>query len=375
MTRLMSPVLTGLLVAATAVAAAGPAVADGAGEPVWKADGPPVTGRNVQTSKIVATGPDNAWAVHGFITTIPADRLWQWNGRSWAEHKFVGDDDELLVGALASTGPSDAWVLGSVNRVTGRTPLQYHWDGRAWSSVPFDKPEFWPKAATALAPDDVWVVGSDQFESGPRNPAVVHWNGTAWRTTVLPGAADKATQLNAVHARGTNDIWVAGREADADNWTKSRLYIAHYDGVSWTRIPAPPLAATTAAEATAVLGRADSGEVFVGGHQWPSGELPVYRSFVLRWNGSAWRTTFLPGEVNSPKLVFSGDELWVGARGSTAGLFRLNGSSWSRVAGPLPDTTLIESLSAVPGVPGGVWAGGLAGRSEASTSFVAHTIF
>jgi hypothetical protein len=87
----------------------------------------------------------------------------------------------------------------------------------------------------ALAPDDVWAVGSSQVAPAPARTLVEHWNGSNWRIVSSPNASELNNDLLGVTNLGPNDVWAAGvflkpePEGGADNQTLAM----HWDGSSW----------------------------------------------------------------------------------------------------------------------------------------------
>jgi hypothetical protein len=109
---------------------------------------------------ISASGLDDIWVGAASST------VYRFDGAAWTPFR-LGDDSFRIFDALWSNGPADVWVSGfSAGAV-------FHWDGTAFTAVPFGDPvrfssasRFWSDGAA-----NAWAVASD---------TTVHWDGTAW---------------------------------------------------------------------------------------------------------------------------------------------------------------------------------------------------
>lgn len=119
--------------------------------------------------------------------------------------------------AVAATSRRNAWAVGHVLDPAHDTsaPLTEHWDGSAWSVVPF--PEI-PGAVsevtsllgvTALSRANAWTVGLYSAGAGLRT-LIGHWNGTRWKIIPSPNRGSGGNLLEAVAARTATDVWAAG---------------------------------------------------------------------------------------------------------------------------------------------------------------------
>jgi len=162
----------------------------------------------------------------------------RWTGTAWATVPSPNPDPHSFLTAVGGTGPNDVWAVGvsSGSIVSGgewRT-LTMHWDGVRWTIVPSPNPLQVSQlfGVVALAPDDVWAVGSVfQDGHGPR-PHVMHWDGTAWNLaeTPLPEAG-----LYDVAASSPSDVWAVG----FSTVEFERTTVMHFDGATWTSNPSP----------------------------------------------------------------------------------------------------------------------------------------
>jgi hypothetical protein len=106
---------------------------------------------------VVALPDGSAWAAGG-------GGLLHWNGRRWRRV----DSGLSSVNTLTALTPTDIWAAGGHGELA-------HFDGAGWhrspSPPPLDGSAAWLGAAS-VAPDTVWMVGSQQLGGTSGSPAV-----------------------------------------------------------------------------------------------------------------------------------------------------------------------------------------------------------
>lgn len=224
--------------------------------------------------------------------------------------------ESTLTGAWASS-TTDAWAVGSSccrPNNFGRATLTEHWNGSAWSVVPSLDTRFNDELLNAVidvSPSNAWAVGETKqsgYKSGA--PLILHWNGSAWQTAVLPSGT--TGRLLAVAFSSATDLWAVGDDHHGHS------LVLHSTGGAWARVPVP--------------------------------------------------------DFGSPNLLrgvraFSPTNVWVGGGVGTADTLTLhwNGAGWTRIGSPNPDP-FSNVLHAVGGFnPGDFWAVGQQARSKTST--------
>lgn len=256
----------------------------------WKQTAVPNNGSDINQVSLSAVSGNttDAWAVGYSFTQQQYHHplAYHWNGRAWTQIPANGTSFFGGLG-VADIGPGNAWAVG--------TGLE-HWDGTSWTQLAFPDPEN-PGAVTtsidgslaaisADAANDVWVVGAfyvatvcNGVRGGCEETFSLHWNGTSWEAVPMP-LVDRSTdafrqyQLTAIDAISPSDVWAVGNTSDGSGTTASSL-IEHWDGTSWSVVPAPPGAP---AQLTGVTGSSSSSVWAVGG------------STILFWNGTSWTT-------------------------------------------------------------------------------------
>jgi hypothetical protein len=118
---------------------------------------------------------------------------------------------------MSVVSASDVWTVG--NYVIGNTgspslTLTEHWDGTSWSVVPS------PNVGTsgnrlsgvsAIAPNDVWAVGSSSNNDLVGHTLIEHGHDKHWRVVASPNVGTANNELNGVAvAPGTQNLWAVG---------------------------------------------------------------------------------------------------------------------------------------------------------------------
>lgn len=172
------------------------------------------------STSIWTSGADNLW--------LAGSELWRWDGANWANI----DVSQALGGAMAAvtdvwgTGPNDVWVVAQVE-VEGLGPSHVlHYDGSTWVERgdfanyldPATTGEFIRLGAgCAVAPDDVWVVGTHHLLSPAEMTSELHhWDGERW--TFI---ADGASVFDLVCAAGRPWLARVVQEFSEDSWLEA----------------------------------------------------------------------------------------------------------------------------------------------------------
>ncbi|NKZ02371.1 hypothetical protein [Actinomadura latina] len=288
----------------------------------WRNIAVPRLGR---INSVSATRRNDAWAA--------ADcGLSHWNGRTWAAAPYaaVPGAQQTAVGAVASSGPDNTWLVGDFSSGGRFGSFVQRWDGRRWTNIPLPAlgmgDDFSLKTVDVRGPVDVWAVGVD-YSGNDRHPErliLLHWNGRSWERLAEPASDQWTKRPASVRILASNDVWVTG-------WTKLR----------------------------------------------PDGDEPRH-PLMLHWDGRAWGTAAFPdgqGEL-SGLTRWSGGLLAVGDTFSPAspsyGMYALrwNGERWTRDTVPAQGTGSLSSVAAVPG--GGVWTVGAVGDDPHPRAFIAR---
>ncbi len=165
----------------------------------------------------------------------------------WAKVRLPGVPSE--VSAVSAT---DMWSLADPQRLM-RVPRQFlmHWNGRRWSTLAIPAPATIPpnsvefvRDLVAAGPRDVWLQRDIETGSkGARTLYLLHWNGKSWQRVPLrkptSGVVDMARD-------GHGGLWlVTNGPGPAFRW-----FFDHLSGGRWTRTAVPATATTTVQEVT-----------------------------------------------------------------------------------------------------------------------------
>ncbi len=144
-----------------------------------------------------------------------------WDGANWI---VVPNPGQYTLNAVKAISSNDVWAAGY------QTLL--HWNGSAWSSVPFPQPnaDVFLRGLAATSSSDVWAVGYQQWAYGEGYldaPISYHWDGTSW--SLIPNAGTTYEYFFAVTAIASNDVWAVGDNGQEQHW----------DGEAWSSVSAP----------------------------------------------------------------------------------------------------------------------------------------
>lgn len=187
-----------------------------------------------------AFGPNDIWVVgHSEDAGDHWSTLTEhWDGTSWwivASPNQSGADDSYLY-AVSGTSSDDLWAVGTglVESSGVDKTFALHWNGTEWSVVDTPAPSAMfseLNGVAAIAPDNVWAVGS--YQSSSALPSLVeHWNGKKWRVSSPNEEGAQLTQFGPLVAFGADDIWSIGYESNASGLIVPQA--AHYNGKRWT---------------------------------------------------------------------------------------------------------------------------------------------
>ena len=249
-----------------------------------------------------------------------------------------------LLSAVQAVSPTDVWAVGH-DGVVGSTSEGFilHWDGSSWTRA--TSPDLGGGSeltgVSAVAADDVWVVGS-RLDGTTQETALEHFDGSTW-TTVSDGG--RHGYLSGVSMITSHDVWAVGRRGGTD-------LIEHWDGARWTRTPGVGLPGYYLNGVDA----ASPNDVWAVGYFRAGHE--IYPALAEHWDGTSWTqvTTANPCTYNEDGFqsvtTVSATDAW--AVGPCAQVEHWDGTSWQVVTSAQPPT--LHAISALS--PTNVWAAG-----------------
>jgi len=157
-----------------------------------------------------------------------------------------------IPGQVAAVSPADVWAVGSpANPRPHARQFLMHWNGRGWSTLSIPKPASIPPNSfesvgnlVAAGPRDVWLQRNIETGSkGARTLYLLHWNGKSWHRVPL---GEPISDVNEMARDGHGGLWlVTNGPGPAFSW-----FFDHYSGGRWTRRLPRSTATTTVQQVT-----------------------------------------------------------------------------------------------------------------------------
>jgi hypothetical protein len=252
------------------------------------------------------------------------------------------------------------------------TPLIEHWNGTTWAVSPTPNLTSGQSGnvfdLNTSSSADAWAVGSQAASGNPFNLLTEHWDGKSWTQVPapLPAGAD-AAQAEGVADISPTNAWMVGTSNASDS-TTGPGWIEHWDGKAWTDTPVAGMPAISDLWAVRGLSATNVwavGDVLNAGAQ---AESPL----ILHYDGTSWT---IQSGIPSPAVgsshllsvaVTSTGAMAVGqttiSRDAQPLVLLWNGTTWAQLPVPNPGTSAF--LSGVGGTSDNYWA---VGESDTST--------
>ncbi len=213
----------------------------------WKVAGAVDAGTYSSLRAVAAVAADDVWAVgHHFVADhdpVRQETLAEhWDGSRWSivPTPNVGDrPDNLLVDVAAVPGTDQVIAVGT-HQWQAPKPLVEAWDGSDWTVQPTPragKGGAYLNSVSALAPDQIWTVGFSIDRYDAYHGLTARWNGSGWqRYAPVPPLNDGYDpMLNGITALAPDDVWLVGTYY---NGLSALLTLAeHWNGSGWMIVP------------------------------------------------------------------------------------------------------------------------------------------
>lgn len=184
----------------------------------------------------------------------------------------------------------------------------------------------------------------------------------SWTVIPSPNGGTRDNELLGLAAVSASDIWSVGFFNTGPYAGSLRTLAEHWDGTSWSIVSSPnPAANTGDYDALQGVAALSASNVWAVGY---SGCVSCYgdQSLIEHWNGTSWSIVSNPNPNTSQDLygvaAVSANDIWaVGKYGFTpygALIEHWNGTQWSTVANP--GTQALHAVTALAG--NNVWAVG-----------------
>jgi len=270
------------------------------------------TANSIYASK--SFGAEESWLVGGYDTGLIGTQ----QTFSLAYHR-VGEGDWEIVptpspqecppesscakvwfNAIDGVAPDDVWAGGwrdgrTTDGFFGGQLFVAHWDGTAWTQIPAPVTTGGSGSHVtgikAIAPDDVWFVGS-WIDGSSWEALAMHWNGSTLEIVDTPFPVPGGTpgwSLGAVDGVAADDLWAAGAGSDGD--MSLSPYLLHWNGTDWQLAANVPMPGDQI-EFNALLPFA-SDDVYAAGSWFTGGA--GYGPLIVHYDGTAWTTATQSG--------------------------------------------------------------------------------
>jgi hypothetical protein len=259
---------------------------------------PFINGENISFLRGVADiSPTEAWAVGNITGGIfagphPGPLIERWDGTQWNVFSAPGCSAQLF--AITAISANDIWALGGDNFE--------HWDGTAWTAttIPIGGLLI---AASSDAANDVWAVGFSGPSGIEGETLVAHFNGTTWQTVPSPNVGVNST-FNAVVALAPNNVWAVGSSVAATHDPTLTL-IEHYDGSQWSVVPSPNVGPNSMFQSNRLFGitAVSPTDIWAFGSFFAVDGSGNQMTLLLHWNGTAWSIASSPNPTNQSFLA------------------------------------------------------------------------
>jgi putative cell wall-binding protein len=193
---------------------------------------------------LAAAGPGQAWAVGTMIVgNQPVGVVLHWNGSAWAP-AITAAPDATFFSAVAASGPNDVWIVGENDHLV-TTPFVEHWNGTTWTVMdvgavlPAGHATF--ASVSSSGPGDAWILGTKATSPGLVDAAArytLHWDGSAWSYVPFTEALGLGTNMvvTSVLALGAgNAIAVGALPVNGHAYP----FTLRWSGDQWTGEPEP----------------------------------------------------------------------------------------------------------------------------------------
>jgi hypothetical protein len=195
---------------------------------------------------------------------------------------------------------------------------------------------------TVAGKRNVWAVGVIDIGSGHFQPLVLRWNGARWQR-IITAHGDNLSSFSAIAFAASDDAWAVGDGVE------------HWDGRSWTIVPAADLGGGTAnLRDVAMLAKDDAWAV---GRYSPDNRAA--QATIEHWNGKNWKAVAVPDVGQSQLVAVAGvlsTNVWaVGNRRLDTLIEHWDGTRWSVVPNPIQHG-YFSDIAAIS--PDNLWAAG-----------------
>jgi hypothetical protein len=322
-------------VAMATVGAALLAPASQAASETWQPATLPAAASDWSLQDVAIDGAGHAWTAgqQGSRALVAHDDASGWT-RSYIARATLGSGGSKLSAITTTGGGSQVFAAGAILSSEGTDrSLIVHWTGDGWQRMGSrNRPgatDLYGIAARAAG--DVWAVGSSSDDGFQTTSTLIeHWNGASWRIVRSPNPDQFQNELTHVSAGRDGSLFATGH-------TSTGTLLMRLLNGRWRTVATPAVAGygSTFLEGLAVR---SAHNVWLAGYGQRSSD-GASRPLVEHWNGSTW--TVLPAANVAPQSYLSdiavggGRVVAVGTSfndfGSRGIVEQFDGTAWSAV--------------------------------------------
>jgi hypothetical protein len=242
---------------------------------------------------VAGTSSNDVWAV-GYEQDTSSDGPYltlieHWNGKKWSivqngNHKGV-------LNSVVALAPNDVWAVGTVN-YPGPGVIE-HWDGHQWSYMRTTEANL--RSVAAISSKDVWAVGQQYARNGDEDTIALHFDGSKWNTVKTPNPLQKhpgtnENWLTSISPLSSTDLWVSALWRDTDNGILDHSFSLHGDGSKWTMEPTKNPGGTGQYNDLWALTALSDKNVWAVGQTG----LNDFQPLIEHWDGTKWQLSSSP---------------------------------------------------------------------------------
>ena len=134
-----------------------------------------------------------------------------------------------------ATSKTNAWAVGTTGSGSTQRPQFMHWNGKAWSVYNIHNiTKFDPSSVKASAANNVWAFGYNDGDIAD-NPYALIFNGSAWRSKPLP----EGFQIGEEAVLSPTSVWAVTNQSCTITGQSRCTVLVHWNGSGWSSTTVP----------------------------------------------------------------------------------------------------------------------------------------
>ncbi|HEY1917581.1 MAG TPA: hypothetical protein VGH27_18585 [Streptosporangiaceae bacterium] len=303
--------------AAVAVIAAGPGVADAATGPAagtsWTTQHVPLPAgaKNASPGAVSCASASDCELVGFYVKSDVGDPLAEnWNGHAWSAQAVPnpsGGQWTQLEG-LSCASATRCVAVGTYEKGSGvgvQGMVAEQWDGSTWAAqtsfpLPAGGQGQFLQGVWCVTASSCTAVGSYYATNRARHPVAEHWNGHAWSLQAVPDPGkSQNSYLDGIACTSADSCMATGYYFTTGADGTGKPITAQWNGHTWALLRTPLPADSVGGGALESVSCASATNCTAVGSYLDKGSYDL----AEHWNGSAWTVqhTPSPGAGSSPE--------------------------------------------------------------------------